>query len=127
MRWLRSLRKARRELRVRVACALCGALLGAVLATTSMAALLRYLRTLPQPRGRVPSFPDHNAAENQIERLRIIMSAPALARCLLTRSVKYIYQRNQSVSLRSAQIGSLMNQIMITGTEVVARAKWDPL
>jgi hypothetical protein len=55
------------------------------------------------------------------------MSAPALARCLLTRSVKYIYQRNQSVSLRSAQIGSLMNQIMITGTEVVARAKWDPL
>ena len=25
------------------------------------------------------------------------------------------------------QIGSLMNQIMITGTEVVARAKWDPL
>ena len=25
------------------------------------------------------------------------------------------------------QIGSLMNQIMITGTEVAARAKWDPL
>jgi hypothetical protein len=92
MRWLRSLRKARRELRVRVACAVCGALLGAVLATTSMAALLRYLRTLPQPRGRVPSFPDHNAAENQIERLRItiIMSAPALARCLLTRSADEI-------------------------------------
>jgi hypothetical protein len=82
---------------VRVPFASCGALLGAVLAITSMAALLRYLRTLPQPRGGALFL--FQIAEDQIERLRIIMSARPLARCLLAPSAKYILQRSQRVSV----------------------------